>query len=218
MDKKNRRFIFLGICFLVAFVIWTFLVRFVDVDAIGPKESNVGFATLNGYVHNRIGVNMALYTFTDWLGIIPICVAFCFAVLGLLQMISRKSFFKLDKSLLLLGAFYLVVIFVYVVFEIAIINYRPVLINGYLEASYPSSTTLLVSCVMPTAIIQLRARIKNNICKRSLVIMIVAFIAFMVVGRLVSGVHWITDIIGGALLSTGLVLIYYSISNSAAIK
>ena len=97
---------------------------------------------------------------------------------------------------------------VYVLFEMLVVNYRPVLIGGILEASYPSSTTMLVMCVMPTAIMQFNARIKNNVLKRSVASAIIAFIVFMVIGRLVSGVHWFTDIIGGALFSTGLVLLY----------
>ena len=69
-------------------------------------------------------------------------------------------------------------------------------------------------CVMPTAAMQLNVRIKNTVFRRCAVITIVAFTAFMVIGRLISGVHWISDIIGGALLSAGLVIIYYSIGNT----
>ena len=103
----------------------------------------------------------------------------------------------------------------YIFFEMFVINYRPILINGNLEASYPSSTTMLVMCVMPTAIMQFNERIKNNGFKKCVNILIVAFIAYMVIGRLVSGVHWFSDIIGGALLSSSLVMIYYSVSNVA---
>ena len=99
----------------------------------------------------------------------------------------------------------------YVFFEVFVVNYRPVLIGGILEASYPSSTTMLVMCVMPTAIMQFNARIKNNILKRFVASAITAFVVFMVIGRLLSGVHWFTDIIGGALLSAGLVLMYRAI-------
>ena len=198
---------------LIAFVLWTVLVCFVDVRAIGPKESSVGFATLNDFVHNLTGVNMHLYVITDWLGLVPIGVAFGFAVLGLVQWIKRKSLLKVDRSILVLGGFYIVVMAVYVLFETVAINYRPTLIDGYLEASYPSSTTMLVMCVMPTAMMQLRARMKNDVIRRCVTIAIVAFIAFMVIGRLMSGVHWITDIIGGALVSAGIVLIYCAISN-----
>lgn len=158
------------------------------------------------------GVNLLLYTVTDWLGLVPIAVAFGFAVIGLVQWIKRKSLLKVDGSLLVLGGFYIVVMAAYIFFEAVVINYRPVLIDGYLEASYPSSTTMLVLCVMPTAMLQLRTRIKNRVLRRCVLIAIAAFTAFMVIGRLLSGVHWLTDIIAGALLSTGLVMIYASLS------
>ena len=203
----------MGAGFLGAFVLWTVLVSVVDVRAIGQNASSVGFATLNGYVHNLTGVNMFLYTITDWLGLVPIGVAFGFAVLGLVQWVGRKSLFKVDRSILALGGFYIIVLAMYIFFEIVVINYRPVLIDGYLEASYPSSTTMLVMCVMPTAMMQLHARIKSDVFRRCVLISIAAFTAFMVIGRLASGVHWLTDIIGGALVSAGLVITYASVSD-----
>ena len=213
MKKKNKKMLVWGASLLAMFVLWTVLVRFVDVRAIGPEGSSVGFATLNGFVHELTGVNWLLYTVTDWLGLVPIAVAFGFAILGLVQLIKCKSLWKVDHSILALGGFYIVVMAVYVLFEMVFINYRPTLIDGYLEASYPSSTTMLVMCVMPTAMMQLRARIKNKVFSRCVMVAIAVFIAFMVIGRLVSGVHWITDIIGGALFSTAIVLMYYAICN-----
>ena len=215
MKKKNRRSFWIGAGLLAVFVLWTVLICFVDVQAIGPEGSSVGFSTINGFIHELTGVNWFLYTVTDWLGLVPIGVAFGFAVLGLVQWIKRKSLLKVDRSILTLGGFYIVVMAVYILFEIVVINYRPTLINGHLEASYPSSTTMLVMCVMPTAMMQLRARIKNDLFRRCVMFAIAVFIAFMVIGRLVSGVHWISDIIGGVLLSAGLVMMYYSVSNIA---
>ena len=212
MEKKNKKRLALGLSLVVAFAMWTVLVRFVDVQAIGPDGSSVGFATLNRFIHELTGVNWILYTITDWLGLVSIAVALGFAILGLVQLIKRKSLWKVDHSILALGVFYIVVMAAYIFFEIVVINYRPTLINGYLEASYPSSTTMLVMCVMPTAAIQLNARIKNNLLRRIAITSIVAFTAFMVMGRLVSGVHWVTDIVGGALLSAGLVEGYRAFS------
>ena len=208
MKKKNRKNFCIAICILIAFVMWTVAIRFVDVQAIGPQESSVGFATINQFVHNLTGVHMSLYTITDWLGLVPLMFVMGFGALGLIQWIKRKHLLKVDYSILVLGGFYIVVMAAYVLFEVLVINYRPVLINGILEASYPSSTTMLVMCVMPTAIMQFDTRIKNDVLKRCVTYAITAFIVFMVIGRLVSGVHWFTDIIGGALLSTGLVLLY----------
>ena len=208
MKKKNRGLFWTGAGLLVSFALWTVLVCFVDVREIGPNESSVGFATLNGYIHELTGVNRFLYTVTDWLGLVPIAVGLGFAMLGLVQWIKRKSVFRVDRSILALGGFYIVVIAVYFLFERVVINYRPTLIDGYLEASYPSSTTMLVMCVMTTAITQLRTRIRNGIFRRCVMVAIAVFVVFMIVGRLVSGVHWITDIIGGAIVSAGLVVTY----------
>ena len=207
--KKRKFCIALGL--LAAFILWTIAISLIDVQPIGPQGSSVGFATLNGFVHNLTGVHMTLYTITDWLGLVPVAFGFGFAVLGLVQWIRRKSILKVDRSILILGGFYVVTLAAYLFFESYVVNYRPVLIEGYLEASYPSSTTLLVLCVMPTAMIQLRERIKQPMLRKCVSIVITAFIAFMVIGRLVSGVHWLTDIVGGILLSTGLVMIYDSL-------
>ena len=212
MKKEKQRSFYIAICILAAFLLWTVAIQVFDMQEIGPLESSVGFATVNRFVHSLTGVHLSLYTITDWLGLVPLIVVMGFGALGLTQWIKRKHFLKVDYSLLVLGGFYIVVVTVFVLFEIFVVNYRPVLINGYLEASYPSSTTMLVMCVMPTAIMQFNARIKKKLLKRLFSCIIIAFIVFMVIGRLVSGVHWFTDIVGGALFSSGLVLMYHSVS------
>jgi len=211
MKKKAKTHFCMAGCLLAAFVLWTALLRFVDVQAIGPQGSTVGFAAMNRFVHNLTGVHMGLYTVTDWLGLVPPVFVMGFACLGLVQWIRRKKLLRVDFSILVLGGFYLVVMAGFFFFEEFVVNYRPVLIDGVLEASYPSSTTLLVLCVMPTAILQLRDRIKSPSLKRGVTYILTAFIAFMVIGRLISGVHWLTDIIGGVLLSGGLVMLCHSL-------
>lgn len=193
---------------LASFVVWTRLVCVVDVGAIGPRGSSVGFSSLNSWFHSFTGVHMWLYSVTDWLGLVPVAVGFGFAILGLVQWIWRKNILKVDFNILILGGFYIVTLLAYLLFEEFVINCRPVLINGYLEASYPSSTTLLVLCVMPTAIIQFNERIKNNTARKIVTAVIIVFMLFMVIGRLISGVHWLTDIVGGVLLSGGLVFMF----------
>ena len=198
----------LSLGLLGSFAVWTLLVGAVDVEAIGPSGSTVGFAAVNGWFHALTGVHMTLYHITDWLGLVPVAVCFVFAIVGLVQWIRRRHIGKVDRSILVLGGFYLLTIGAYLFFEYVVINYRPVLIGGFLEASYPSSTTLLVLCVMPTARWQANDRIQNRTIRRWVSAAIVAFMVFMVLGRLVSGVHWISDIIGGILLSAGLCTLY----------
>ena len=208
MKKRVAVKLWLSFVFLVLFALWTALVLCVDVREIGPCGSSVGLATLNEAVHDLIGVNMALYTVTDALSLIPICVALGFAALGAYQLLRRGSIRRVDGDILILGVFYILVIGVYLLFEFAVVNYRPVLIEGALEASYPSSTTVLVTCIMLTALIRLRSRIKRNSLRGAAAAVIIVFTLFMVGARLISGVHWVSDIIGGALISSSLVLMY----------
>jgi len=209
--KRIRKSFISSMCLLVAFVLWTVAICFVDVREIGPQGSSVGFSGINGFVHTLTGVHFSLYNITDWLGLVPIFMCMGFGILGLVQWIKRKSICKVDYDILVLGGFYVVTIVAYSLFEIVVINYRPVLIEGILEASYPSSTTMLVMCVMPTAVMQFNSRIKSKALRNIVAATIIAFIAFMVIGRLVSGVHWFTDIVGGVLLSAGLVMMYHAI-------
>ena len=211
MKKEPKNYAMIGFALLAAFALWTFAIARLDVRPIGPRESMVGFATLNGAFHKLAGVHMTLYVITDWLGLVPFGFALAFAILGLVQWIRRKRIWAVDYSILVLGGFYLAVIAAYLYFESYVVNYRPVLINGFLEASFPSSTTLLVMTVMPTTVMQLRSRIRNSFLKKSVSALLIAFSVFMVVGRTVCGVHWLSDIIGGALLSAGLVMMYHSI-------
>ena len=205
---KNKKKLWLSLAMFAFFILWTFFVSVIDVQPIGPRESVVGFAHINLWFHNLTGVNMTLYHITDWLGLVPVAFGFGFAILGLVQWICRKHILKVDKSVIVLGVYYLIVLAAYLLFEDFVINYRPVLIAGFLEASYPSSTTLLVLCVMPTAAMQLNSRIGNSFLRNLVSKSIMLFVAFMVIGRLISGVHWLTDIIGGVLLSAGLVWLY----------
>ena len=206
--KKNKIIIAAAIFFVAAFALWTLLVSFVGKEPIGPMGSEVGIADFNSFFQRLIGVNMTLYTLTDLLGLVPIFTALFFAGLGAWQLIRRRSLFLVDRSLLALGIFYMAVMGVYVLFELVTVNYRPVLIEGRLEGSYPSSTTMLVTCVMPTAAVELRRRIKAAAPRYIITAAILAFTAFTVLGRIISGVHWMSDIIGGALISAGLVTAY----------
>ena len=206
--KTFRKKLGMSMLMLAAFALWTAVVCCVDVKAIGPAGSSVGLAGINRFVHDLTGVHMGLYVITDWLSLIPAGVCMGFGMLGLSQWIRRKHLLRVDRSILVLGVFYIVVAAVYLLFEVLVINYRPVLIDGILEASYPSSTTMLVLCVMLTAMMQMNERIRNRALRSGACVLILGFTAFMVIGRLISGVHWMSDIVGGALLSAGLVMLY----------
>lgn len=205
---KNRKQMLAGAALLIAFTVWTVLIQSIDVQPVGVNGTAVGFAAVNTWFHQLTGVHMTVYTVTDWLGLVPIGICGIFGIVGLGQMIKRKNILKVDADILLLGIYYLVVIAAYLVFEMIPVNYRPVLLNGFMEASYPSSTTLLVLCVMPSLKFQMDRRCRNAALRNTVNTLAAAFSAFMVIGRLISGVHWCTDIIGSVLLGTGLYQLY----------
>ena len=203
--------IIMGVALITVFVVWTMLIQFVDVQAIGVNETLIGFTTFNGWFHKLTGVHMTLYVVTDWLGLVPVFVCMFFGGVGFIQLVKRRSLLKVDLDIIFLGVYYILVIFGYLIFEMIPINYRPVLIEGFMEASYPSSTTLLVLSVMPTLIFQTNKRLKSVMAKRIIVILAILFSVFMVIGRLICGVHWFTDIVGSVILSAGLFCIYRGI-------
>ena len=208
MKENTKKELQAGIVLLAAFALWTVLIRHIDVQNAGPNGTEIGFATVNVWFHRLTGVHLLVYTITDWLGLIPIIICMGFGVLGLVQLIKRRSLRMVDSDILLLGAYYVLVILCYLLFEMVPINYRPILIDGNLEASFPSSTTLLVLSVMPSLKYQIDKRIANPVTRKAIAVFVIVFSAFMVVGRLIAGVHWITDIIGSVFLSSGLFMIY----------
>lgn len=129
MKKNGKKVIGLGCVFIAMFAILTALIQLADVQPLGQNGTDIGFATFNCWFHTLIGVSMTTYTITDWLGLVPLFVCISFGILGLVQFIKRKSLLKVDKDIIVLGVYYIVVILAYVVFEMIPINYRPILIE-----------------------------------------------------------------------------------------
>ena len=203
---KNKKNILICILLVLLSIIYTLLVKYVDTSTIGPNGSVVGFSSLNSFVFNLTGNNMTLYKITEILGIIPILIALMYAVIGLIQVIDRKSL-KVDKELIALGILYIIVILIYVFFEKCIINYRPVIIDGVLEASYPSSHTLLSICICGSSLLINKYLFNNEKIYKYINIISIISMVLIVLGRLLSGVHWASDIIGSIIISITLLKI-----------
>lgn len=212
MKKNGKQKLLVGGIGIVMFVIWTILIQTVDKQPFGQNGTDIDFATFNCWFHKLTGANMTLYTITDWMGLVPLFVCMIFAGIGLCQLVKRRSLFRVDFDIIVLGVYYVVVILCYLLFEAIPINYRPILINDVMEASYPSSTTLLVITVMPTLIEQVNRRVESARISKIIGVVSVAFSVFMVLGRLISGVHWFTDIIGSVFLSMGLFYVYKGVA------
>ena len=186
------------------------LVRLVDVAPIGAQGTRIGLSHLNQFIFDLFGVNMLWYHITDWLGIAAILTAFVFAVTGLVQLIKRRSLLKVDRKILSLGGLYIVVIGLYILFENVIINYRPIIMpdNTHPEASFPSSHTMLVCVIMGSAVMLINKYIKNKTLNKTLRAICFVIIGITIIGRLIAGVHWFTDILGGIMISVTLLSLY----------
>ena len=191
-------------------IIYIILLKTVDVAVIGPNDSSVGFSTLNHHFHQMFPKNVGWYKATKYLGILPFLLVAYYGINGCLQLKRKKSLAKVDHRLLILGLFYVLVGIVYVIFEKVIINYRPVLMNGELEASFPSSHTMLAICVCASSMLISKHYIKDKKYNDIATIITGVLMIVLVVGRILSGVHWITDIIGGILISGFLLSLFYT--------
>ena len=209
MSKRRKLFLTTAIILVIA-IVYTLLVKNYDVRSIGPEDSSVGFAGINGLVHNALPYNETWYKITKYLGIVPFLICAFYGIHGLMQLIKYKSLKKVDKRLIYLLVFYILMGITYIFFEKVIINYRPVLEDGALEASFPSSHTLLAVCICSTSLLISKYYIKDKQMLRFFDCFTVILMAFLVIGRLISGVHWLTDIIGGIIISAFLVFLYYS--------
>ena len=209
MNKKKKNII-ISACLIIVAIIFTILVKVIDVKTVGLQGTELGFSTINKFVFKTLGENKFWYQISEWVGLIPIFMAACYGMTGIMQLKRRKSLLKVDKEIIALGVFYVVVLAIYVLFEKVIINYRPILVDGALEASYPSSHTLMALCFAGSAIIINKKLFDNEKTKHmNKTLLVISLI--IVIGRLLSGVHWFTDIIGGCLISAALLMTFYSL-------
>ena len=212
MKKQNTKenyFLKALVSFLL-FVVTILLVKFVDVKAVGPENTEIGLSSINVAIHEIFGVNMGWYTLTELFGVLAILVVAVFAFFGLYQLVKRKSLAKVDNEILLLGGLYAVVFFLYILFEKVVINYRPIIEEGkeHVEASFPSSHTMLICVVMGSVILVIGKYITDDKIKRIIIIACAVIIALTIAGRLVCGVHWFTDILGGCFISMALLNVF----------
>ncbi len=215
MNKKAKTYLGLSLCCLLLFFALIAALKLIDVAVAEPVECEIGLSHINIAFKNAAGTNLDLWHVTEYLGFIAVACALFFAVFGACQLIKRRSFKKVDKDIYLLALVYIAVMAIYLFFEKCVINYRPIfLIRDTSEPSFPSSHTMLVMCIMMTAAHQAYRRIKNRPLAYTAAIICAAYTVFTVVGRLFSGVHWFTDIIGGILISLAIFFAYLASYNA----
>ncbi len=191
-------------------VLYTILIMFVDKKPIGPEGTSVGFASINGFFRDMLPFNHTMYAISYVLLLIGFAAVFAFAAVGIMQLIRRKSLLKVDRYLLGLGVLYIAVLILYVAFEKIPINFRPMIVPGEteLETSYPSSHTFAFCSICLSAVYVFKYLVAKAGVRRILNICAIALMVVGVLSRFLSGVHWLTDIVGGILFSVTMVSLY----------
>lgn len=205
--KKARLCYAFSALFLVLFMLLVSLLLTTDLRDTGLLESRIGLGGINLWARDAIGESHGWYLLSEVLGVLGILLAACFAALGLWQAIRRRSLRAVDKPLLCLGGLYIVLCAAYLLFELFVVNYRPVPEDGTLAPSFPSSHTLLALVIYCSAAV-LFGRISHKTSRRIAVFSALGLSLLLVVARTASGVHWLTDILGALLLGGALVLCF----------
>lgn len=208
MNKKSKKKFMIAGGLLFVFILFTVAVMKVDVAAIGPKDSLVGLSKINDFMFKKLGTHPIWDMITEVLLVTAFLIVLLFGVIGIKQLIERKSLWKVDHGILLLAVFYVFLAAFYELFEVVVVNYRPILEDGELAASFPSSHTMLICSIVGSAMVLVYRMLTNKVVRNAVEIIGGIILILAVIGRLLAGVHWFTDILGGVLLSAALVMFY----------
>ena len=206
-EKSKQKFLLAGAAFLL-FAVYTVLVRTVDVKVF-LEDMTVGFFSVNTAVFDTFGgFHEWLYDFSEFLIYPMILSALCFGAFGAYQLWTRKSFWKVDADIVMLGIFYILIVVFYVFFGFFNVNCRPILIDGNREISYPSSHTFVIVAATGAIMMQANRRLGNEKTRKAVFAAGGVYIVGSVLLRFLSGAHWLSDIFGGLILGTALLLLY----------
>ncbi|MCF2640889.1 phosphatase PAP2 family protein [Roseburia hominis] len=208
MNKKSKKKFMIAGGLLFVFILFTVAVMKVDVAAIGPKDSLVGLSKINDFMFKKLGTHPIWDMITEVLLVTAFLIVLLFGVIGIKQLIERKSLWKVEHGILLLAVFYVFLAAFYELFEVVVVNYRPILEDGELAASFPSSHTMLICSIVGSAMVLFDRMLTNKVVRNVVEIIGGIILILAVMGRLLAGVHWFTDILGGVLLSAALVMFY----------
>lgn len=197
--KKNKTSFTMSLILLAVSVIFTLLVAFVGKAPVGPENSEVDFAALNAALHDQFGYNTVFYGISSVLGYLTILTALINCVSFLVNLVKKKDLRMVRADLTATLGIYILLAVLYLVFEFVVINYRPVILEEGLEASFPSTHSMLAIAVMFSAAQQVRTGMKESGIRNILILLCVLTGVLTPVTRFFSGVHWFTDILGGVM-------------------
>lgn len=192
--RRKSLDIIISILWLIL-LIFTILVSFVDVKIFNVTNTKIGLYSLNKiFLVNSINSN---YINIISNGIFLICLLVIILMLLLITFEYFKTK-KINKNNLNFFIHFLIMVLIWIIFDkILIINYRPILINGNIEGSYPSTHVMVSTFVLLFLSDQLKKIFKND---KIFYIISIGLIIIQSISRILLTMHWFTDIIGGLLI------------------
>lgn len=201
--KKYLYWLFPGLS-LIGFVIWTILVKVVDVQYVQMNNTYLGFYNFNTTINDWVQtLNTKAYdVLSTILLIFALLSVGCFAILGLIQWIKRKSLKKVDPVIYMLLIGYIVIAIFYIVFEVMKINYSPLSTITDLKSSYPCSHIFISTSYLGISFLTMFKYFNfSKLIKGILWAGFGVFTFAMIFTRTFSGCHWFSDVIAAILLS-----------------
>lgn len=213
VPKKNLIWWILAATMLVAFSVWTVLIKTVDVRAVGADGVVVGLAGLNDWWWGLCGTKAVAKLLSDLVGYLVLVLLVGLAVWQVVVAIRGRSL-RLARHWWVLDGVIVALLVCYLVFELVVVNGRPLLVDGALKASYPSTHTLLFAVVLPLVAATVWREINNRPLRFTVAAVCGVLLVAGVILRAIAGVHWLSDIIGGLFLAATLVFTYLALTIS----
>ena len=152
---------------------------------------------------------MVWETITNIILILSIILILFFLGLGVYELIKKRSIKKVDPRLTWLPLPLALMTLTYFLFDkVWILNVRP---NGSGEPSFPSTHVMVVTTIFFVVTIILPKYIKNKTTRLIIEIIMAIMISLTAVGRVMSGMHWVADVLGAIVFGFLFSEIYYYI-------
>ena len=209
---RKQVFFWLSIAFFAAFVLWTILVKTVDVGEY-YNGTKLGFYHLN-YKFGDLVTEFGKYEFMRTVSDILLYVSFGYVgilvVIGVIQIIKYKSFKKINPIFFFLAGAYVLVVILYGFFELVHVNYAPDSLAENLKASYPSTHVFVGGCfyLLNSYVLLKFLWVKDDLFKTLIHLSTVILTCLLVLTRLLAVKHWLTDIIGSVILMLAVYFLF----------
>lgn len=206
MKKFINLYTILGCASLFLFILLMILLN-ADKAVIAESGKEVGLSSINNLVKYSYKENLDLMT--DLLFYVTFTVVVFEGCLGIIQLVTRKSLFKVDKEIIIFGISLVVMVVLWLVFDHLLkINVRPIDAN---EGSFPSTHVMMATFLALASHAFICMKYETRLPKYLSLVLAIIIISTITFGRVACGMHYITDVTGGLFMGLALYFITFGI-------